>query len=396
LEELEALAAHYNLDTTGIDDEEEDEEKMCLCEYRHGDKTRHMMACEDFDAAVHYCVCSDDVFDRAETEKLCVRALQERMRMPWPGGAKEIDCGIPCAYCGLRYCHAVYFTLAQYTLAQYTLTISLLALLSYLQLCALKTEWPTRFFLTWLCLSIYALCSQFQVGLVSECSSFFLLALCSHLLLTLAALALSLYWRADQDVREAAVEGGYTQLRGSYCGLCKCWVYGRDFHCVWLNCCVGAHNHRSFLCFLFLFTILASEFCWMALKFDPSDGRVISLRVAGGYAGLIAAAAWLSLLSQIYKISANILPSENAAINDSNVPPHLVVIQKQHIEPAGGGTAPSAQLVGREAASPPPGDTGLAALTAGQVLSNWRRFWDATRALQRIQPCAHINHHEIK
>jgi len=40
------------------------------------------------------------------------------------------------------------------------------------------------------------------------------------------------------------------------CRVCSQHICHRDHHCVWINQCVGAHNHRAFIGFLVSFTLL--------------------------------------------------------------------------------------------------------------------------------------------
>jgi hypothetical protein len=398
VEELEALATRFNIDTTGVDlslihlDDaslSEEDDGLCLCEYTQAGQTRHMLACEDLDNIFHNSCSSGHTVDHGETEQMIARACKERMRMPFPGGAKEVDCGVPVAYCGLRCWYAL-FMATGHSLGVSLVgvhIVSVIALLSWLRLLSLKTEWATRFFLSWLCLSICALCYEFHICLSSAFSSFFICVLRSHLVLTLAALALSLYWHPDTNARAAALGESHTQSLqrsscSSYCGLCKRWVLGRAFHCVWLNCCIAAHNQRTFLCFLFLFATLTTEFSWVALIFAPADSDVALLRAAGMYSGVMASAVWLSLCSQIYNISFNIVTSDYSSANKAPPPTELLS------RPADG-APPVAQFVGRDVRMvsmimhAPQAAGANWSRSSEQVIANWRDFWYATPALHR-------------
>jgi hypothetical protein len=39
--------------------------------------------------------------------------------------------------------------------------------------------------------------------------------------------------------------------RSSHCKKCKTCIYHRDHHCIWLETCIGLHNHRYFIQFIF-------------------------------------------------------------------------------------------------------------------------------------------------
>uniref|UniRef100_A0A8R1DS94 Palmitoyltransferase n=1 Tax=Caenorhabditis japonica TaxID=281687 RepID=A0A8R1DS94_CAEJA len=51
------------------------------------------------------------------------------------------------------------------------------------------------------------------------------------------------YWKSD---------------RAHHCSVCERCVLGMDHHCIWINQCVGLHNHRHFFLFIANLTLAAS------------------------------------------------------------------------------------------------------------------------------------------
>ncbi|CAE8691368.1 unnamed protein product, partial [Polarella glacialis] len=55
------------------------------------------------------------------------------------------------------------------------------------------------------------------------------------------------------------------------CRVCAHTVHRRDHHCVWINQCVGSHNHRSFVAFVSGVTVLAWAYACMACSKAASE-----------------------------------------------------------------------------------------------------------------------------
>lgn len=50
--------------------------------------------------------------------------------------------------------------------------------------------------------------------------------------------------------------------RSKHCPMCGCCVEKMDHHCVWINQCVGLHNYKYFLGFLFLHAFVCTYGFW--------------------------------------------------------------------------------------------------------------------------------------
>ncbi|RUS80150.1 hypothetical protein EGW08_012073 [Elysia chlorotica] len=49
--------------------------------------------------------------------------------------------------------------------------------------------------------------------------------------------------------------------RSGFCKICDAYITVRDHHCVWINACIGASNHRYFLLAMLMFIITGSYAC---------------------------------------------------------------------------------------------------------------------------------------
>eukprot|EP00388_Colpodella_angusta_P001575 GDKJ01004953.1.p1 GENE.GDKJ01004953.1~~GDKJ01004953.1.p1 ORF type:complete len:1056 (+),score=286.85 GDKJ01004953.1:36-3203(+) len=69
-------------------------------------------------------------------------------------------------------------------------------------------------------------------------------------------------------------------LRSKHCRVCGCCVRTMDHHCVWINNCVGKHNHRSFMLFVvlqFLVALLSTPILVRAICQDFNSAREMQM-----------------------------------------------------------------------------------------------------------------------
>ena len=249
------------------------EQESSCCEYVNSRGVqRHVCQCfcecEDVDKSLDACLCckcggtggAGGVHQIARA----LRDVQDRIRVPWPGGAINVDIGVVLpglVMRGLRQAardwtptHFPYIAAAN---------LVLFALLGGLHVCALAVGGRSRFFLCWLLWSMLFLYRDYARLVGPSQPPAALAAL--HLLLGLSALYLQRAARADtgdcggadaasiHSCTAAAAPPPPTPActggRG-YCRICEAAVPLRDHHCVWINGCVGAHNHRAFCAFL--------------------------------------------------------------------------------------------------------------------------------------------------
>jgi hypothetical protein len=236
--------------------------------------------------------------------------------VPWPGGAKKVDLGIPLAFLGIRGWYWLCLSFPGIHLGTLIQMVVLGTLVS-LHCVSLIVEWRTKFFLTWLCLSIVALYHQFYTELMPVCSVIYTGVLHALFLLMLATLFLAVYSQPDPAIHDAGSgDEDHIPLRGSHCRMCNVWVFGRDHHCVWLDDCVGGHNHGYFLSFLCSFVLLAMQFTWLVLRSGHAAGLTPPLLQGSAiYAGFASVAVALLACSQVQQISINKLTSESIAIS---------------------------------------------------------------------------------
>ncbi|XP_076340249.1 palmitoyltransferase ZDHHC23-A-like isoform X2 [Tachypleus tridentatus] len=112
--------------------------------------------------------------------------------------------------------------------------------------------------------------------------------------------------------------------RCCHCRICNHCVLRQDHHCVWLNCCIGAKNHRYFIIGLFaliiaccyganltLTTICHPKLMWGTILLPDNcndvygDIHIAICFVSAIYALLIAALAFLVVCFQLWLICCN-------------------------------------------------------------------------------------------
>ncbi|XP_064617480.1 palmitoyltransferase ZDHHC23-like [Liolophura sinensis] len=117
--------------------------------------------------------------------------------------------------------------------------------------------------------------------------------------------------------------------RAGHCHVCQACILNRDHHCVWVDNCIGAHNHRSFLVaiLLFVFTgfygahLTLTTICTPEMYYDwfllPNDCRYVYADfstalcfVCACYAILGSSIMCVALLLQLLLISQNITSQE--------------------------------------------------------------------------------------
>lgn len=111
--------------------------------------------------------------------------------------------------------------------------------------------------------------------------------------------------------------------------MCKACVSVRDHHCVWIDACIGADNHRSFILSMILFVFCGyygahlsmTTLCTPKMYLDwfllPNDCRFLYIDlqtsasfVASCYAFLAATCMLFGLLFQFLLISQNLTSQE--------------------------------------------------------------------------------------
>lgn len=278
----------YPGDITDPYDPDLDTDPLCCCEYYDRNSARnHILAC--------CCNCADvdESFDRlisgrpvpVDKQRGMLLTFQDRIRIPWRGGAKQItvDNVLPVVLLvALQllaaldfYCSLVIFT-------------AIPVLLAYLKRFLGRVLPKTKFFSLWLFWSGIYLVILFEstvplLELLPEENLAFVL---------LMSLSFFCFYKTNQRATQNHVgqpttgfkdsdSGGGTLTNGDSqtailisdredsdesdgrlaCQSCRKYVPPRTYHCktcgtcilrqdhhsVWLNCCVGRSNHRFFL-----------------------------------------------------------------------------------------------------------------------------------------------------
>ncbi|CAK9031839.1 unnamed protein product [Durusdinium trenchii] len=246
-------------------DLEEDEEMNC-CEYlREDGEVRHVLQCfcecNDLDSLADDCIkccCEGQRLQgpalREKLRRVCW-SCAERFRMPWPGGAVEVPW--PGAWAALLVLWALRRLLELSTWLPWVAGWLLLGFghLLLIHLMCLALPMRSEYLVAWVFFSIMGLYGDYSREVWPNQALGPRVA--SHLLLleVVVTFGASVALKPKKDEELSA---------GSFpCRICGRSIHGRDHHCVWINQCVGTHNHRSFLLFLLGLTLLSWSYARM-------------------------------------------------------------------------------------------------------------------------------------
>ncbi|CAL1150248.1 unnamed protein product [Cladocopium goreaui] len=257
----------------------EDEEMTC-CEYvREDGEVRHILQCfcecNDLDSLADDCIkscCEGRRLQgpalRDKLRRVC-RSAAERARLPWPGGAAPLPW--PGAWAALGVAWMMRRCMELSTWLPWVACWLLLGAghLVGIHLLCLTLPLRSEYLVAWVLLSIMGLYDDY-LHLVYPHQPWLWFCL-SHLLLleVLFSFAASVFLRPKQDQDLASSGASWP------CKICGHSIHGRDHHCVWINQCVGSHNHRSFVLFLVGLTLLAWAYAFMLCEeFASARGQV--------------------------------------------------------------------------------------------------------------------------
>ncbi|CAJ1441988.1 unnamed protein product [Effrenium voratum] len=247
----------------------EDEELECFEYVREDGQVRHVLQClcecTDLDSlADDYvkwcCSCCEKERPSSAPERRAklrgfFRACADRARIPWPSGAKRLNAGALAAAAVLWALRRLLELSSCWQWVLFWLVLGGLHL-AWVHLTCLQLNMRSDYLVSWLLVSIAGLYYDFLVH-VWRRQSWFQILWCHALLAeVLASFLAALLLKPKQEDSE------------SMCRVCGHIVPGRDHHCVWINQCVGSHNHRAFLCFLLGLTVLSWSYACMVLSAD--------------------------------------------------------------------------------------------------------------------------------
>ena len=288
------------------------EDPLCCCEYysKEGERSHLLALCCD-------CVALDEAVDslvsgggvRPHLLPQILDTVEERLRLPWPGGAVRIPLGRTAPLVlvpGLVWLASLHLLTALLT---FLVILPLLVLLSVRLVIKLRPD--TKFFLYCSYSTAATLLYVYEV----KCVGTFwdlpkLISWWENLVLVAGMLGMFLSYRRLRSEFSQLGETG-----GKMCRICGVTVAGRDHHCVWLDLCVGSSNLSSFTAFLSLTTLTC---CHLSLLLSsqacpgPAVGPLVLpspcwppthnerlLLVSGIFSALLAALLALLLLGQI-------------------------------------------------------------------------------------------------
>ena len=288
------------------------EDPLCCCEYysQEGERSHLLALCCD-------CVALDEAVDslvsgggvKPHLLPQILDTVEERLRLPWPGGAQRIPLGrtVPLVLVpGLVWLASLSLLTALLT---FLLLLPLLVGLSVRLVVRLRPN--TKFFLYCSYSTAATLLYVYEV----KCVGTFwdlpkLISWWENLVLVAGLLGMFLCYRhLRTEVPQLAETGG------KMCRICGVSVAGRDHHCIWLDLCIGSSNLSVFTAFLVL-TALTCCHLSLLLTSQACPGRTVGplvlpsvcwplqhngrlLLVSGIYSALLASLLAILLLGQL-------------------------------------------------------------------------------------------------
>ncbi|KAM4700438.1 palmitoyltransferase ZDHHC23 [Discoglossus pictus] len=346
------------------------EEPLCCCEYiNHNGERSHMTAClcdcEDLDHACdRWITCKSS---QPEVLGRAIETISDRFRIPWIRGAKKVDVSIIPPLVLLPV--SLHIAAVHLLLAVVILTSLPVLVIWYYQL----THRQKGKSLLFLSLALFSLGYMYYLFVLEVIPRGHIgwghfTAITCGLLLTLLFLAkakqnpgyLTKSTTIKSNTNSAPANGVLTNKvmdshgdisrphrekdssspeinwckicevvrppRSGHCRICGACVQRLDHHCVWINNCIGAQNHKSFIMALSLFMVTSVYGITMTLGTVCRGRNVLTalLYCPGVYkdysTALVFTCVWYStivtagmsyvLLTQLINISHNITERE--------------------------------------------------------------------------------------
>ncbi|EFA10318.2 palmitoyltransferase ZDHHC23 [Tribolium castaneum] len=222
---------------------------LCCCEYFDNNNERnHILACccscVDLDEGVESLITGHG-FPEQNRSRL-MATLQDRLRIPWRGGAKQVsfDAILPVFILPLMF--ILSSISLWWTIFSFTAVVVILASVFRF---FIKTIPQTKFFVVWTITSIIILYVIFELIVIPLLEILFE----ENVLLSVffATFLLCFYLMKQRNnslgrIGESEAESGFVGT-GTRCYICQVLVPDKDHHCVWFDCCVGRHNQCLFI-----------------------------------------------------------------------------------------------------------------------------------------------------
>ncbi|KAJ8390608.1 hypothetical protein AAFF_G00102140 [Aldrovandia affinis] len=345
------------------------DEPMCCCEFvnREGEKT-HMAACccdcEHLDQA-----CDRWLKGEAHQEgalSRVVAVVKDRLRVPWPSGARQVDLSVlpPLVLLPVSLNVA-----ALHFLLGVAMMIVLPGFVLWYYYVTHRRKGRTLFFLSLALFSLGYMYYLFLTVVVPQgnvdmlqlttvtlgvASTLFLLTLTkrdpgylrtsqadthrseNHYHGELPQLGCTRYGAALEPLDVARSESAKSHWckaccmvpppRAGHCRICGFCVRRLDHHCVWINSCVGQANHRCYLLMLFFFLLTSLYGISLVLRsVCPKQNVLFALLYCPGvyaqyssalcftcswYSSLVTGGLLFLLVVQLFNISCNVTERE--------------------------------------------------------------------------------------
>ena len=240
---------------------------LCCCEYISNDGRRAHMCelccnCAEFDEIVERMIRRVPI--PAQLRNRLGATVADRMRIPWPGGARKIPFSMDIFFAVLSV--VAFLLLAAQSLILMGISIIFLffcTVLLYRRCRLFRLPANVFLLLLWTGLFVYLYCIK-GVFVVTYRENLVVMTLLLATLYSMHRLTRTQNFPALPTTNSTDVYKR-NEATKHYCPACSAHVDRQDHHCVVLNACIHAGNMRCYTIFLLSFLLLSVYVSWLIL-----------------------------------------------------------------------------------------------------------------------------------
>lgn len=275
--------------------EYEDNSPLCLCEYYNTKNERsHILFCccncEAVDSICTNLICCDKNNESNELIHNALDDIQDRLRVPCPGGAQKLDLDLLVSIIAI----CVIIFIGTINLPCSILVVLLVPVLLYLRFFNQRLNKSIRRITIAYYMSLLGMIITFilfNTHIQNELDDNIYMNIYKLAFLTLIIFHLSLHYSNPGKVlQQNKTLSGFNRCNKcsivksnestGHCNVCDYCIIKRDHHCFWIDNCIGNNNHRLFILYLLymqIFFIYSFNLLYYNVKLSTS---IINFRIS--------------------------------------------------------------------------------------------------------------------